>query len=72
MLQVGLCGVERVRAGLEALLEPLQLRFAQVERTLPALHGAFEVAGAAFPPLEPALGDRQPLAALGQLGRDPR
>ncbi|HMI22804.1 MAG TPA: hypothetical protein VK496_07785, partial [Gaiellaceae bacterium] len=70
MLEVAFGGVKSVLTGVQALLEALELGLAHVQRPLPPFDRRLEIRGLRLTRAEPLLGDGQPGAALGHLGRE--
>jgi seryl-tRNA synthetase len=70
LLEIALRRVKSVLTSVQVLLETLELGLAHVQRPLPPLDRRLEVRGLRLARAEPLLGDRQPGAALGQLGRE--
>jgi hypothetical protein len=70
LLEIALRRVKSVLTSVQALREALELGLAHVQRPLPPLDRRLEIRGLRLARAEPLLGDRQPGAALGQLGRE--
>ena len=70
MLEIALGRVECLLAGVQALLQPLELGLARVQRPLSALDRGLEIRRLCLARADPLLGHREPGAALAQLGRE--